>query len=310
MVLDPYDNKLIEKVRTSAGILWHIHQSNFKDVRFAKQIIFALSLAGKKIFPDINTVWHFDDKIAQKYIFELNNINTVETSVFYDKQTALEWAKTAKYPLVFKLRSGASSSNVQLIENLYSAKKKIEKAFRSGFQVYDRIGNLKDRWNKFRQGKSNFINVFSGLYRLLVVPSFASDLGREKGYVYFQKFIPGNSYDIRVVVVADKAFAIKRFTRKGDFRASGSGIIDYRKENFSHDLVKYAFEIQEKFNFQCMAYDFIWYIDKWVLLEMSYGFSPDGYKDCEGYWDKDLNWFESNFNPYGWMIQSLLSNNE
>jgi len=31
-----------------------------------------------------------------------------------------------------------------------------------------------------------------------------------------------------------------------------------------------------------------------------------GYDPCEGYWDKDLNWHEGAFNPYGWMVQLLL----
>jgi glutathione synthase/RimK-type ligase-like ATP-grasp enzyme len=49
----------------------------------------------------------------------------------------------------------------------------------------------------------------------------------EKNYVYFQDFIPQNDFDIRIIVIGKRAFAIKRMVRKGDFRASGSGNIKY-----------------------------------------------------------------------------------
>jgi len=32
----------------------------------------------------------------------------------------------------------------------------------------------------------------------------------------------------------------------------------------------------------------------------------EGYDPCEGFWDKDLNWQEGLFNPYGWMVQILM----
>ena len=40
---------------------------------------------------------------------------------------------------------------------------------------------------------------------------------------------------VRVIVINDKAFAIKRMVRKNDFRASGSGIIEYDKENLTDE---------------------------------------------------------------------------
>ena len=44
-----------------------------------------------------------------------------------------------------------------------------------------------------------------------------------KDYVYFQKFLPNNKYDIRIVVIGDRAFGFIRYNRENDFRASGSG---------------------------------------------------------------------------------------
>jgi len=43
-----------------------------------------------------------------------------------------------------------------------------------------------------------------------------------------------------------------------------------------------------------------------LVIEISYGFSPEGYYNCPGYWDKNLKWYEGKFNPYGWMVELML----
>ena len=70
---------------------------------------------------------------------------------------------------------------------------------------------------------------------------------------------------------------------------------------------KERFEIAEKLNTQCVAFDYVHDNGKPMLVEISYGFSPSGYDQCKGYWDRNLAWNEGNFNPYGWMIDNLIS---
>ena len=54
--------------------------------------MFSVEASGKKVFPDFNTVWHFDDKVGQKYLLEALDLPLVPTWVFYDKTEALQWA--------------------------------------------------------------------------------------------------------------------------------------------------------------------------------------------------------------------------
>lgn len=44
------------------------------------------------------------------------------------------------------------------------------------------------------------------------------------------------------------------------------------------------------------------------LFEVNFNFSLMGNDACTGYWDKDLNWHEGKFNPYGWMVEEVLKN--
>ena len=55
-----------------------------------------------------------------------------------------------------------------------------------------------------------------------------------------------------------------------------------------------------------MSYDFVFDANcNPLIVEISYGFSMRGYMPCPGYWDNQLDWHEGDFNPYGWMVESV-----
>jgi glutathione synthase/RimK-type ligase-like ATP-grasp enzyme len=301
-----YRSDIIDQLSDCDVLMWHHSQTNPKDILFAKQLLFSLMHAGKKVFPDFLTNWHFDDKVGQKYLLEALGAPLVPTWVFYEKDTAIKWIEKIEFPLVFKLRSGAGSSNVRLVQSKSQAIHLINKAFKSGFSQYNSFGEFKDKVVKFRHGKLPLKDVVIRFVLQFITPKYSLVAGNEKGYIYFQKFIPFNDHDIRVIVIGDKAFAIKRLVRRNDFRASGSGDILYAKEHFNEEVIILSFELAEKLKMQCVAFDYVFQNEKPLLLEISYGFVPEGYKDCIGYWDKSMTWNNGIFNPYGWMIENLV----
>lgn len=301
-----YANDIIEQLKVCDALMWHFSQNSPGDFLLAKQLIYSVEAAGKRVFPDFHTAWHFDDKVGQKYLLEAIGAPLAPTWVFYDKRQALDWAKTTVYPKVFKLRGGAGSQNVHLAHSQKEAKHLIRIAFGRGFPVYDARGSLKERWRKFRLGKGSTKDVLKGMVRFVVPPPYAQVKAKGKGYVYFQEFIPNNDHDIRVVVIGNKAFAIKRMVRKNDFRASGGGEILYEKALFNEKDIRLAFEIHDKLKSQCTAMDFVYDKGEPKIVEISYGFSPEGYDPCPGYWDKNLNWHEGKFDPYGWMVEEVM----
>lgn len=308
-IIDCYATDIIDQVSDCDIVMWHHHHAYAKDKLFAKQLLFALEQLGKKVFPDFNTGWHFDDKVGQKYLLEAIGAPLVPSVVFYTKKQALEWAETTTYPKVFKLRAGAGSYNVSLAKTKRIAKKLIRRSFGRGFSPYSKWNNLKDKWMKFRKRKVPFFDVLKSMGRVVYSTRFARIHGNEKGYVYFQDFIPNNSFDIRVVVISDKAFAIKRMVRKNDFRASGSGNIIYEKEQIDERCIIISFNISQKLKTQCLAYDYIFDSEnKPLLTEINYGFDRRGYLDCPGYWDSNLKWHEGKFIPEEWMIDQLIKN--
>jgi len=302
-----YANDIVLQLQDCNILLWHIHQNNPKDILVAKQILFSLQQVGMTIFPDFNTAWHFDDKLGQKYLLELLNTPLVPTFVFFDKGEALQWVQGTDFPKVFKLRGGAGSQNVLLVKSRKHARKIVQRAFNRGFRNYDAIGNLKERFRKYMLGKSSLTNVLKGIIRIVIRPHYESIRGREKGYALFQQYIPNNDSDIRIVVIDNKAFALKRLNRKNDFRASGSGEIVYSKNEIDIRCVEISLLISKNMKAQCIAYDYIFNEkDEPMLVEISFGFHADSYDDCEGFWDDKLIWHPGTFNPYGWIVDSLI----
>lgn len=307
-IVNAYDTNIIQQVKDCDAFMWHHHHANYKDVLAAKPILFALEHIGIKVFPNFKTAWHFDDKVAQKYLLESLRVPLVPSYVFYDKKKAMEWAKNVKYPIVFKLKGGAGSANVKLVKNKRESNRLIKIAFNKGFSQFNRWGYLKERFNKFKKGKESFLEVCKGLVRLIWPVEFARFQSNSKGYIYFQDFIPNNDFDIRVVIVEGRAFALKRLVRRGDFRASGSGEIRYEMNEININCVKLSFDVNDFIQSQCIAFDFIFdENENPIIVELSYGFDASAYDNCEGYWTADLKFHKEKFNPQVWMLESVIN---
>lgn len=309
ILVDCYSNSVINELKEKrvTALFWHHSHMRSKDIICANSILNALQHFGIRTFPKYHSNWHFDDKIAQKYLAEIFDLPFAKSFSFYDKKEALSFIQHTKFPIVAKLRSGSGSSNVRLLTTYSDAQKYITKSFKRGYRNYTPLDSLKERYRKYRNGIGTFKSVLAGLYRFLVPIEYSSTKGRERGYVLFQEFIPDNQFDIRVVVINRRAFAIKRMVRKNDFRASGAGNIIYDHNQIPLETIRLSLEICQRLEFDCMAFDYVLKNGETpLILEFSYGFRAPGYDKCPGYWDDELNWHPGQFNPYGWIIENML----
>lgn len=305
-LVNAYDSDIIDQLKDCSAFLFHHHHTDAKDYNFAKQLLFALEQKGMKVFPNFNTGWHFDDKLGQKYLLEAIDAPLVPTYAFYDELAAKTFVENTTYPKVYKLRGGAGSNNVGLLKNKKEALRYIKTAFTTGFDNYNASGDLKEVWRRYTSKKANTIDLLKSIRRLVKSTEFGKTAGKERGYVLLQEFIPNNTCDIRVVAIGDKAFAIKRPVRSNDFRASGSGIIIYNKEDIDERCIEIAFDVSERLKAQCVAYDFVFNIDnKPLIVEINYGFAHRAYDQCPGFWDKDMNFVKEKIDPCGWMIEKI-----
>ncbi len=307
-IVDAYQSDIIQQLKGCDIFMWHFDHINAKDTLFAKQLLQAIEISGKLVFPSTNMSWHFDDKVAQKYMLEAINAPLVKSYVFYTKEAAQKWIEKTDFPIVFKLRGGAGSENVKLLKSKSTAQKYIKKAFGRGFSQYNAYTVFKDRVRKYKLGIEKISNVIKGFARIFYPTEFSKVKGNERGYIYFQQFIPNNTTDTRVIVVGNRAFAIKRKVRENDFRASGGGFIIYDKEEIDIKTIKVSFEISKKLNFDCVAFDFVFdENNNPLIVEISYGFAVEAYNPCPGYWDDNLHWYEGSFIPQQWMVTDIIN---
>ena len=299
ILVDPYDTDVVEKMKDCDVFMWHHSQSNYKDLLFANQLLFSMQQAGKTVYPDFYSNWHFDNKVGQKYLLEAIGAPLVKTYVFYDKTEALKWAKETTYPKVFKLRCGAASKNVKLAHSYQECKKFINKAFGKGYPPYNAD-------NTFKFGIKP---VLLFLKHTFFPPKKYKYINHEKGYVYFQDFMSGNTHDTRVIVINGKyACAEKRFNRKDDFRASGSGSFSY--EDIDTNIVRVAFEVAKKLRMQSVAFDFVYDEHRNPkIVEICFGFGTKGISHSPGYYTDDLEWHTcEKVSIYEWIIDGVLNN--
>ncbi len=306
-IVNAFDNNIIEQLDDCDAFMWHHHHGNQSDRLIAQKILYALQQGGKIVYPDFNTAWHFDDKVAQKYLLEAIDAPLVPSYVFFDKNSALKWTEQTAFPKVFKLRGGAGSSNVMLIKNRTQAKKIINRCFSRGFKEIEICKRLKYQFNKFKVGQISLCNYIN--YSLSIIKSYFTEVNnREYGYAYFQEFMPGNTFDYRIVVINEKyAVGEKRYTRTGDFRASGSGKFDY--SDIDIKAVEIAFNVAKKLKLQTVAFDLIYGPDKSLkIVELCYGFGTHGIVHAPGYWTSDLQWHnKEDFNLFGQMVENVIS---
>ena len=292
-VIDSKKNNIMQKLLEVDAFVWHWSHQNPREKRSAIAIIKGAELANIKVYPNLNTSWMFDDKVYEKYLLEAIQAPIVDTYVFYEYQDAVRWLETCQYPIVYKFPQGAGSTSVRLIEDFVSGEKLCKKHFSAlgnpdlDFDMMD-LGKLKEKWKLLNQPIVKYGN-------------------NKKGCIYFQEFLPNNKYDIRVTTVGKKNYIFKRYVRENDFRASGSGKIDYKVSSRDLEAIKIARVVTDKIGAQSMAYDFLYDNDgKLRICELSYGFMEDAVNHTNGWYDFELNYHEETVNVYKEIITLLL----
>jgi glutathione synthase/RimK-type ligase-like ATP-grasp enzyme len=308
-VINGYRTDIVRELPKYSAVFWNFNPWRYEDLLFARHILQAAEFLGLKTYPDRKTSWTYDDKVAQKYLLETMGAPLVSTDVFYDLEEALDWISRADLPVIAKLRRGSSANNVVLLKTRAQARAYCEKIFRQGISPAPRLlSRLETQIEKVKkkEGGWNTARALASFIRKVL--HARRNFPLEKGYVLFQEFLAGNTYDIRVYVVGDKAWGNSRGIRPGDFRASGSGLGYFLPDRVPLEAVRIAFEVTRKLGAQAMGYDFL--KDPkggWKIIEMSCCCLAWTLYECPGYWDRSLNWHEGRLWPQAEILNSVLS---
>lgn len=213
----------------------------------------------KFCFPSFHEVWQYEDKIRSTYLYESHKLPMIPTIITHCKFEAYKLIEEVKYPFISKTTIGSGSSGVTKVESKNQAKKIIDKIF------------------SYKGLKTQYY------YQ------------RQKNYFFIQEFIDDADFDLRIMLIGDKAFGYYRFPDKGDFRASGAGNVV--KKEIPLDVLKEAIHIRNQLQSRQMGVDLLYSkkLNKYMIIETSLFNAVDTPRQLEidgvaGYYDiLDLN---------------------
>jgi hypothetical protein len=309
-IIDPSSVTLLDDLKQCTHLLFKHSMGDTDKMLYEAIFHIAHNVYHIECFPNYETFWPNENKIREYYLLKSNDFPIIDSVVFWNYQNAESFIQNTQFPVVAKLPKGAGSENVILVNSYREGKKIIRQVFNEG---------VRRRGFKTRSSLSTLSKVGLKKYSKELLKSHLVDLGWmkdkneyavwqiQKDAILFQKFLPGNQYDTRITVIGDRAFAFRRFVRKDDFRASGSGNFDMNPQEIDTICLKIAFDISKKMNFNTMAYDFIYDANNQPhICEISYGFVYYILEQCPGYWDDKLNWFSGHFSPQKCQLEDFL----
>ena len=307
-VINPYQQEHVQALSHCDAFMWHVQHYDSKEMSQAPIIFDVCRSLGVPTFPNLASLAHFDNKIHQYFVLNAANYPVVPSQVSFNARSAFYQHKKNPGPRVFKLKGGAGAQNVILVRSKLYLYYLILKSFSTGFSQFSGSRYFRDACKNFLFGSGDLIGVLKGIYRLFVPPKMAIQTPRERGYFYTQDFIPGNKFDVRVIVIDQKAIAIRRINRPKDFRASGSGNICYDASAIPLDAISVALTVSSEQGYNCMGYDFV-ISEKGepLIVEMSFGFVQEAYDDCPGHWKSDLTYIPGKVCLQRWMIESIIN---
>jgi len=298
-VVNAWSPDLFEQLTGCDGFMWRFGY-RAPERPMAQRVLASVEHAlGIPVFPSWKSAWHFEDKISQYYLLRAAGIPMPKTWLFWHKEAALAFVRSASFPLVIKLANGYRSGNVRLLKSSDEAEYWVEQLFGPGIWSFGpRPGGSRPR-RIVRRAKAA-ARVLAGTP--VPLPSLRDEL--QRGYFYAQEFLEGNDFDTRVTVIGNRAFAYRRMNRPGDFRASGSGRPNWDASQIDLQMVRLAFLTARRLDTQSVAIDAMRRGTERVLGEISYTYVSWMVHDCTGHWvlngepeTGDLEWVEGHMAP-------------
>jgi glutathione synthase/RimK-type ligase-like ATP-grasp enzyme len=289
----------LEQLEGFDALVWKPKNMGFESAAYFKEKVYFLEkYMAKLVVPNFDSVWHFESKVAQSYLLQKYGIPVPRTFVSFDHADAAAFARSCELPIVAKHSEGAGSANVWLFDS------------RAKVQAYVDDVFFKTLVKKDLQEKGKVMGRLSRHY-LKSKSDLASRMPNQPA-VYFQEFIAKNPRDLRITVIGDRyAYGFWRNNRENDFRASGSGNIDYQSP-VPESAIRQCLRISRELNFDSMAYDLLFVGDEIRVVEMSYGYVDKAIHGAPGYYCADgdrLRFVTGNTWPQAlwleWTIQRL-----
>ena len=213
-----------------------------------------------KIYPSYEECLIYENKKMAAYYFVATAIPHPRTLIFYNFEQAVDFAKTANYPIVAKSSIGAAGSGVQIIYSEKEAYKYLVQAYKKG-GIRRRFGP-----NRVTGSPSKwFIKALNdpSYFHKKCKSYFERHKDSQFGYTLFQEYIH-HEFEWRVARIGDSYFAYKKL-KVGD---KSSGVKSFAYENPPIEMLDFIRNLSSERQITCAAFDLFQVNGKFLVNEI------------------------------------------
>lgn len=221
---------------------WYVIYPSSEDYglfykEFIEDILLRLQIDGAILLPRFELFRaHHNKMFMELYRTKLSDpYRTLQSKYFYSvKDMEKVFNEDSCYPVVLKTSAGSGSAGVALAYNSEQAKKKAKKMGKIAY--FNHEYSLKKH-----------VRLFLGRIQRKLTKRVILEHPKGRQKMIAQAFVPNLVNDYKVLIFADKYYLLRRKVRNHDFRASGSGKLEF-PETFSElekcvlDFAKGAYE--------------------------------------------------------------------
>lgn len=214
-------------------IIFYTSSQNEVYRSYVDDIIYQLS-ENNLVLPRYEILKCHENKCIEEVVRKKYKLDNMKSYVFSTYLDVIKYKDKFNYPIIIKCSTGSGSISV------YKANDENE---------------LIRRIKKISRGKGYFEFYLKFIYKKIKRIACEEYLLDEKYYRKYiiQEFISGLDEDWKVLIFSDKFYALNRKVRKGDFRASGSGMFSYLIPPES--ILNKAKEVYEKLDVPFLSLD-------------------------------------------------------
>jgi glutathione synthase/RimK-type ligase-like ATP-grasp enzyme len=195
------------------------------------------------IIPNFNSFIAHENKMLQELEMKRLDIKSPNSNIVGTYEEGIAFLSEANFPIIAKKSKGFGSKTVEKINSLKEGKIFLKKNLTDGFTFN--------------------MEYFKWLYKKW---KYDTLYPKQHGKVIFQEMIENLLFDWKVLIFNDVCFVLKRFTKKDDFRASGSGIFDYTPIP-SAKVLDFALETKTKLKIPFASFDIVESDSQCFLIE-------------------------------------------
>jgi hypothetical protein len=216
----------------------------YKD--YIEDILLGLTICGAKIVPEFKYFRAHNNKVFMEILRDISNLNdikNIKSKYLGTFEDAVNVINNKNDPFVIKTSAGSTSFGVYKSNNAKEFKKIIKKVSSAKNLYYD-------LWDKIRAIKRK---------------GYVRESQHRKKFIV-QNLIDGLQNDWKVLIFGNKYYVLFRRVRDNDFRASGSGKFEYKKE-LPDGFLDYCEEIYNYFQVPNISLDIAYNGNEFFLFE-------------------------------------------